>query len=113
MKQTINDTMQHGYAHHIPRLMVTGMFGILAEINPCEVEACYLAVYVDAVEWVALPNMLVWPYTPMAAALPANLMWPAARRLNAWATIAVIAFTSQKLKLVQMLAQQRLYIGTL
>lgn len=54
--------------------MVTGMFGILAEINPCEVEACYLAVYVDAVEWVALPNMLVWPYTPMAAALPANLM---------------------------------------
>ncbi len=57
MKQTINDTMQHGYAHHIPRLMVTGMFGVLAEINPCEVEACYLAVYVDAVEWVELPNV--------------------------------------------------------
>ena len=57
MKQTINDTMQHGYAHHIQRLMVTGMFGILAEVNPKEVAAWYLAVYVDAVEWVELPNV--------------------------------------------------------
>ena len=57
MKQTINDTMQHGYAHHIQRLMVTGMFGVLAEINPKEMAAWYLAVYVDAVEWVELPNV--------------------------------------------------------
>lgn len=57
MKQTINDTMQQGYAHHIQRLMVTGMFGVLAELNPREVEAWYLAVYVDAVEWVELPNV--------------------------------------------------------
>ena len=57
MRQTISDTMQHGYAHHIQRLMVTGMFGILAELNPREVEAWYLAVYVDAVEWVELPNV--------------------------------------------------------
>ena len=57
MKQAVNSTMQHGYAHHIQRLMVTGMFGLLAEINPREVEAWYLAVYVDAVEWVELPNV--------------------------------------------------------
>jgi deoxyribodipyrimidine photolyase-related protein len=57
MKQTINDTMQHGYTHHIQRLMVTGMFGVLAEINPKQVAAWYLAVYVDAVEWVELPNV--------------------------------------------------------
>jgi deoxyribodipyrimidine photolyase-related protein len=57
MKQTISDTMQHGYAHHIQRLMVTGMFGVLAEINPKEMAAWYLAVYVDAVEWVELPNV--------------------------------------------------------
>ena len=49
--------MQYGYAHHIQRLMITGMFGVLAEINPREVEAWYLAVYVDAVEWVELPNV--------------------------------------------------------
>jgi deoxyribodipyrimidine photolyase-related protein len=57
MKQTINDTMQYGYSHHIQRLMVTGMFGILAELDPKQVAAWYLAVYVDAVEWVELPNV--------------------------------------------------------
>lgn len=57
IRQTVDDTMQLGYAHHIQRLMVTDMFGILAELNPREVEAWYLAVYVDAVEWVELPNV--------------------------------------------------------
>jgi deoxyribodipyrimidine photolyase-related protein len=57
IRQTVQDTMQHGYAHHIQRLMVTGMFGILAEIDPKQVAAWYLAVYVDAVEWVELPNV--------------------------------------------------------
>jgi deoxyribodipyrimidine photolyase-related protein len=56
-RQTIMQTMQYGYAHHIQRLMITGMFGVLAELNPREVEAWYLAVYVDAVEWVELPNV--------------------------------------------------------
>src|SRR5450830_804434 len=57
LAQTIRQTMQYSYAHHIQRLMVTGLFGLLAEINPREVEAWYLAVYVDAVEWVELPNV--------------------------------------------------------
>lgn len=56
-RQTIQQTMQFGYAHHIQRLMITGMFGVLAELKPAEVEAWYLAVYVDAVEWVELPNV--------------------------------------------------------
>ena len=56
-RQTIMQTLQFGYAHHIQRLMITGMFGVLAEINPRELEAWYLAVYVDAVEWVELPNV--------------------------------------------------------
>lgn len=57
MRQTIYETLRNGYAHHIQRLMVTGMFGVLAELNPREVEAWYLAVYVDAIEWVELPNV--------------------------------------------------------
>lgn len=57
MRQTVNDTLQLGYAHHIQRLMVTGMFGILAEIDPKQVAAWYLAMYADAVEWVELPNV--------------------------------------------------------
>ncbi len=57
MKQTIGQTLQHGYAHHIQRLMVTGIFGLMAEVKPQEIEDWYLAVYIDAIEWVELPNV--------------------------------------------------------
>ena len=57
MRQTITQTLEHGYAHHIQRLMVTGIFGLLAETRPQELEDWYLAVYVDAVDWVELPNV--------------------------------------------------------
>jgi deoxyribodipyrimidine photolyase-related protein len=57
-RDAVNQTLEHGYAHHIQRLMVTGLFGLLAEIKPSEVSDWYLAVYVDAVEWVELPNVM-------------------------------------------------------
>ena len=57
MQHAVGQTLQYGYAHHIQRLMVTGIFGLLAEITPKEIEDWYLAVYVDAVEWVELPNV--------------------------------------------------------
>ncbi|PZU55905.1 MAG: cryptochrome/photolyase family protein [Thauera sp.] len=57
MRAAIGQTLRHGYAHHIQRLMVTGQFALLAEIAPRQVEDWYLAVYVDAVEWVELPNV--------------------------------------------------------
>ncbi|MDO8385233.1 MAG: cryptochrome/photolyase family protein [Polaromonas sp.] len=56
MRQCINQTLANGYSHHIQRLMVTGMFGITAQIQPQALCDWYLAVYVDAVEWVELPN---------------------------------------------------------
>ena len=56
MRQSINQTLAHGYSHHIQRLMVTGMFGITAQLSPQALCDWYLAVYVDAVEWVELPN---------------------------------------------------------
>lgn len=58
MRDTITQTMRYGYAHHIQRLMVTGQFALLAEIAPKAVCDWYLAVYVDAVEWVELPNVV-------------------------------------------------------
>jgi deoxyribodipyrimidine photolyase-related protein len=58
MRQTVGQTLKHGYAHHIQRLMVTGNFALLAEIEPQQVSAWYRAVYVDAVEWVELPNTI-------------------------------------------------------
>jgi deoxyribodipyrimidine photolyase-related protein len=56
LKQCITQTLDYGYAHHIQRLMITGMFGVTAEIEPQQLCDWYLAVYVDAVEWVELPN---------------------------------------------------------
>ena len=56
MQDAIGQTLQYGYAHHIQRLMVTGNFALLAEILPQEVCEWYLAIYVDAIEWVELPN---------------------------------------------------------
>ena len=47
-----------GYAHHIQRLMVTGLYALLLGIEPRQVHEWYLAVYVDAVEWVELPNTI-------------------------------------------------------
>ena len=57
MKDAIGQSLKHGYAHHIQRLMVTGQFALLAEVQPQQVADWYLAVYVDAVEWVELPNV--------------------------------------------------------
>jgi deoxyribodipyrimidine photolyase-related protein len=58
LRDTITQTLEHGYAHHIQRLMVTGLFALLLGVDPKAVHAWYLAVYVDAVEWVELPNVL-------------------------------------------------------
>jgi deoxyribodipyrimidine photolyase-related protein len=58
LREVIGQTLRFGYAHHIQRLMVTGLFALLLGVRPSEVHAWYLAVYVDAVEWVELPNTL-------------------------------------------------------
>jgi len=58
LADAISQTLQHGYAHHIQRLMVTGLYALLFGVDPKAVHEWYLAVYVDAVEWVELPNTL-------------------------------------------------------
>ncbi|MFN7711441.1 MAG: cryptochrome/photolyase family protein [Curvibacter sp.] len=58
LHDAITQTLKHGYAHHIQRLMVTGLYALLMGVTPKEVHAWYLGVYVDAVEWVELPNTL-------------------------------------------------------
>lgn len=58
LQQTIVQTLDYGYAHHIQRLMVTGLFALLLGVDPKLVHEWYLAIYVDAVEWVELPNSL-------------------------------------------------------
>ncbi|MGC5698575.1 cryptochrome/photolyase family protein [Pseudomonas sp. NFXW11] len=58
MRQAIGQSLEHAYAHHIQRLMVTGNFALLAGIAPSEICAWYLAIYMDAFDWVELPNTL-------------------------------------------------------
>ncbi len=58
LADAIAQTLRHGYAHHIQRLMVTGLYALLHGVQPQQVHAWYLSVYVDAVEWVELPNTL-------------------------------------------------------
>jgi deoxyribodipyrimidine photolyase-related protein len=58
LRDAVTQTLEHGYAHHIQRLMVTGLFTLLLGVQPQQVHAWYLSVYVDAVEWVELPNTL-------------------------------------------------------
>ena len=57
VKESIRNTKQNSYAHHIQRLMVLGNFALIAGIDPHEVNEWYLIVYADAYEWVELPNV--------------------------------------------------------
>jgi deoxyribodipyrimidine photolyase-related protein len=56
VKHAIDQSLEHAYAHHIQRLMITGNFCMLTEIHPDQVDEWYLGIYIDAIEWVELPN---------------------------------------------------------
>ncbi len=56
LKHAISQSLEHAYAHHIQRLMITGNFSLLAGIAPDQVDEWYLGIYIDAIEWVELPN---------------------------------------------------------
>lgn len=56
MAHSIQQSLDYAYAHHIQRLMVTGNFALLAGVHPDAVDAWYLGIYIDAIEWVEMPN---------------------------------------------------------
>jgi deoxyribodipyrimidine photolyase-related protein len=58
LRQSIAQTRDHAYAHHIQRLMVLGNFCLIAGIDPKAVQEWYLVVYHDAYEWVEMPNVV-------------------------------------------------------
>jgi deoxyribodipyrimidine photolyase-related protein len=56
LHHAIKQSLETSYAHHIQRLMITGNFALLAGIDPDEVDAWYLGIYIDAIEWVEITN---------------------------------------------------------
>ncbi|MGQ9921465.1 MAG: cryptochrome/photolyase family protein, partial [Desulfobacca sp.] len=57
-RQSMQFVLDHGYAHHIHRLMVLGLFALLYGVHPRRFHEWHLAMYVDAVDWASLPNTL-------------------------------------------------------
>ena len=49
--------LRHGYAHHIERLMVLSSFMLLCEIDPHDVYRFFMELFVDAYDWVMVPNV--------------------------------------------------------
>lgn len=58
VSKAVGQSLEHAYAHHIQRLMITGNFALLAGIDPSALHRWYLGIYIDAFEWVELPNTI-------------------------------------------------------
>jgi deoxyribodipyrimidine photolyase-related protein len=58
IEQSMQSVLNYGYAHHIQRLMVLGLFAMLAGVHPKRFNDWHLAMYLDAIDWVSLPNAL-------------------------------------------------------
>jgi len=54
---TIKKLHKHAYLHHIERLMVPGNFMLLCEVNPNDVYKWFMEMFIDAYDWVMVPNV--------------------------------------------------------
>jgi deoxyribodipyrimidine photolyase-related protein len=55
--QTIQKLLKTSYSHHIERLMILGNFMLLCEFDPDEVHRWFMEMYIDAYDWVMVPNV--------------------------------------------------------
>ena len=58
VRQSMQHVLRNGYAHHIHRLMVLGNLALMLGVQPRKFHEWHMALYVDAVDWVSLPNAL-------------------------------------------------------
>ena len=54
----MDSVLEHGWSHHIQRLMVLGEFSLLLGVHPYKFHEWHMGMYVDAIDWVSLPNTL-------------------------------------------------------
>jgi deoxyribodipyrimidine photolyase-related protein len=54
---TIRKLLATGYCHHIERLMVLGNLMLLCEIHPAAVYRWFMELFIDAYDWVMVPNV--------------------------------------------------------
>jgi len=55
--ETIKQVLKTGYCHHIERLMILGNFMVLCEFDPKEVYRWFMELFIDAYDWVMVPNV--------------------------------------------------------
>ena len=58
VRESVGQLVDHAYAHHIQRLMVLGQLALLLGVRPHDVHRWHMSMYIDAVDWVSLPNVL-------------------------------------------------------
>lgn len=58
VRDAMENVLRHGYAHHIQRLMVLGLFAQLFGVHPRSFHDWHMAMYLDAVDWVSAPNTI-------------------------------------------------------
>jgi deoxyribodipyrimidine photolyase-related protein len=58
VSHVMESILEEGYAHHIERLMVMGLYGLLHGVDPREFHEWHLAMYLDAYDWVSAPNVI-------------------------------------------------------
>ncbi len=58
VRHCVGQLVDHAYAHHIQRLMVLGLLSMLLGVRPYDVHRWHMSMYIDAIDWVSLPNVL-------------------------------------------------------
>ncbi len=53
----IKKVLKNGYCHHIERLMILGNFMLLCEFDPGDVYRWFMELFIDAYDWVMVPNV--------------------------------------------------------
>lgn len=58
LSTVIKETVQHGYNHHIQRLMIIGNIANLLQISPQDIRTWFNEMYIDSFDWVVTPNVI-------------------------------------------------------